>query len=279
MKTRNLSRKNISSRSLRVSSLLGLIMGVFMLMTLAAPSAHAAVLTYFNFNDPPNDFTSDAGQPSTISVVENPPVAGGQVITSLTYTNPNQTTHNSGCVPPGCNEYTLPPSDTTADDAAGLYGAIDIGGNTTGGGSICFQFSFSTTGTTGTTVSFDLASVGNGGQFSTLTLFYTTSSNSTPTQFAQITGLNQMTSQNADPAYTTHSFPLGPGADNQSSVTIEFCFSGSTNSDTRNHAFVDNIQVTGVPEPGTVIGGLFGALGLGWSKGRSLLRSFRLRRT
>jgi hypothetical protein len=278
MNTKNSSEKNFYSRPLRLF-FLGLIMGSLMLMTLAAPSAHAAVLTYFNFNDTPNDFTSDAGQSSTITEIVQPPVSGGLFITSLTYTNPNQSVHNSG-VTNGLLDFTGDGSDTTADNTAGLFGALDISGNTTGGGSICFTFSFSTLGSFDVQLSFALAQVGNGGEFNHLLITYTTSSNSTPTTILNTALAAPNTNQNADPVYSPNGpLSLGAGANNQTSVTIEFCFNGSSNSDTVNHTFIDNLQVTAIPEPSTVIGGVLGVLGLCWSQRRVLVRSLRLRRS
>src|SRR5437016_5127131 len=45
---RNLHRKNVNLRPLHLPSFLGVTMGILMLMAMAAPSAHAALLEYFD---------------------------------------------------------------------------------------------------------------------------------------------------------------------------------------------------------------------------------------
>ena len=245
---RNLRRKNVYLWPLRLPSLLGITMAIFMLMAVAAPSAHAFIVTYFDFNDTPNDFTSDAGQPSTITDPPPTDFPPGQFNTALTITTTDSNTYNAGA--------TGLPGD----------GAIDISGNTISG-SFCFQFTVNTTGLGDIKLSFDLASIGQGGQFSTLDIFYT--GQTTP---IQLTGLD--TNTGPSPAvlpYNNYQFDL-TGANNLSALTIQFCFSGSQNSGTFNHLLVDNITVTGVPEPSTYIGGLLGIAGLCWFQRRRLVR-------
>ena len=262
-------------------SFLGVTMGVLMLMAVAAPSAHAVVtlVTYFNFNDTPNDFLADAGRTPfpTITETVSPPVSGGLFNTSLTYTNPNKSTFNSGTT---LNESTVPPSDSAADNLAGHFGAMDINGNTTGGGMICFQFTANTTGLTQISLSFAIASVGTGGQFNTLTLEYSNDGGATFNAITPLVAptLGGSTLQTDPPAYQLVQANLTSGADNQSSLLIQFCLSGSGTSATQNHTFIDNIQVnSAVPEPSTYIGGLLGIVGVCWYQRRSLTRFLGLR--
>src|SRR5215470_6556102 len=47
----NMRRKKVGRGSLRLLSFLGITMGVLILMAMAAPSARAALLTYYDFED------------------------------------------------------------------------------------------------------------------------------------------------------------------------------------------------------------------------------------
>src|SRR6266699_6559117 len=66
MHHRNLCRKKVGLGPLGFLSFLGITMGVLILMAMAAPSAHAALLTYYDFED--GNFTSDSPglQPTSI---------------------------------------------------------------------------------------------------------------------------------------------------------------------------------------------------------------------
>jgi PEP-CTERM motif-containing protein len=269
MNTRNLSGKNAYPRPLGV---LGLIMGSFMLMTLAAPSAHAVnLLVYYNFNQgaisPPNTnpFPTDPYESvapgSQIGVdLSNTAAAPGKVFPSgnLQYA----ATFDAGVV-------NKAPGDLTT-----TIGAIDARGNTTGlTGMYCFTIgAFSTSGQTNINLSFALMSVADG--FQNIDLLYSTNG----TIFTEFGSIANVTG-GAFATWAPQSFSLPTGANNQSTVFIEFCFSNVKDNNTHNNTYIDNIQITGVPEPGTVIGGALGVLGLCWSQRRWLVRSLRLRRT
>src|SRR5262249_17062560 len=106
----------------------------------------------------------------------------------------------------------------------------------------------------------------NGGQFTTLILGYSTNG-STFTQFAQFTNLQTFTS------FTALSATLPTAANNQSTLFIQFAFTGSTNNADQNHTYLDNIQISAVPEPSTVVSGVLGVIGLCWHMRRRLFRS------
>jgi len=259
---RNLRRKNVYLWPLRLPSLLGVTMGILMLVAMAAPSAHARLLTYYDFED--GNLTSDAPglQTTTISFTSSS-YPGGTLGVSGTIATPEGTALNS-----------VTPSTIMA---------LDARGNTTGGsGDYCFMLGgLTTTNLTNVTLSFAIKSQGNGGQFSTLNLLYsTTGIAGTYTNFATDAALKTHV------AYTTDSFNVSAltlGAVDGiagSNLFFEFCFSGSGNNANGNDTFIDNIQVNAVavPEPSTYIGGLFGVLGLCWFQRRWLVRSLHFRR-
>ena len=263
MNTNNNPAKNVNLRPLCLSSFLGITMGVLMLMAVAAPSAHARLLTYYDFED--GNFTSDAPglQTTTIS------------FTSSSYPGGNLTVDGTVAKPVGTSLNSVTPSTIMALDAMG---------NTTGGvgTQYCFMLGgLTTTNLTDIVLSFAILSQGNGGQFTTLNLLYsTTGIAGTYTLFATDAALQTHT------AYSLDSFnvsALTGGAVegiSGSNLFFEFCFTGSSNNANGNNTFLDNIQVTGaaVPEPSTYIGGLLGIAGLCWFQRRRLVRSLRLGR-
>jgi len=247
---------NARNLSFRTSSFLGLTIGIFMLMTLAPPSAHAVnLLVYYNFNQ------------GTITFPQLSVAPGGQLGVPLNNVN----------FPPG-NLQALTTGGTTVNqatgDASGAGGVLDARGNdNTTGGAFCFVIgNFSTAGQTNINLSFALMSAGTGG-FNQINLEYSTNG-TTFTNFATISNIVGNFA-----AFTTQgAFPLPAGASNQPTLYIEFCFSGVKNNDTHNNTFIDNIQITGVPEPGTLIGGMFGVLGLCWFQRPWIVRLLRLGR-
>ena len=158
-------------------------------------------------------------------------------------------------------------------DNSGAGGSLDARGNdSTTGGAYCFTIGpFSTSGQFAINLSFALMSTGTGG-FDQINLLYSTDGTAF-TNFATIMNVRNITT------WTLESNALPAGASNQPTLFIEFCFSGTKNNDTHNNTYIDNIQMTGTPEPGTVIGGALGVLGLCWSQRRWLVRYLRLRRT
>jgi hypothetical protein len=95
---RNLRRKKVGLGPLRFLSFLGITMGVLILMAMAAPSARAALLTYYDFED--GNFTSDSPglQPTSIGPVTGTftfPAGTGTMVNAVT-----PETTNTGAHPP-----------------------------------------------------------------------------------------------------------------------------------------------------------------------------------
>jgi PEP-CTERM motif len=274
-----------TNNAIKCISTLGVTMGVLMLMAISAPSAHAVnLLTYYNFNteadgaQPP--YTSNSPGQQTTHLVNDAtnPFPSGNMIIRTVYPPPP---------PPN-----ITPAGTTLNqwptDATGAGGALDLAGNAnlTSGGLYCFDFGgITTTGQFNVTLSFAIASVGNGGQFKDLTVEWGTSSSQTvpATSYPNSVTLSPFTigTNTHTVAYQQVTGTL-TGADNEPAGTyvwVQFCFSNAGNNANGNDTLVDNIQVTGVPEPTTMIGGMLGVLGLCWFQRRWLVRSLRLRRT
>ena len=224
-------------------------MGILMLMAMAAPSAHAAFLeTYYDFED--GDFSSDSPglQPTTIS------------FTPTSYPGGHIAVVDNGA---GTNENAV---------TASTNFALELGGNSTDASAqYCFFLGgLTTTGLLDVTLSFAILSEGDG-TFTTLNLLYsTTGLNGTYNPLGSILSVNQILT------YKTFSF-TSPALEGVSSDNLffEFCFTGSTNASSQ--TFIDNIQVTAVPEPSTYIGGLLGIVGLCWYQRRRLTRFLSLR--
>jgi hypothetical protein len=221
-------------------------------------NAQQVLATYFNFNSEIN------GQPP-------PYISVGPQITTL-FNDPIN---------------AFPSGSLSIDSAAGTIvnrvdldpagGALDARGNTNGTSSqFCFDIGpIITTGIGGLqqiSLSFALMSVGNVGRFTTLALNYSTNG-ITFTNFATFTNLQSFTS------FDTIAASLPVAANNQLTLFIQFCFTGSTNNAEQNHTYLDNIQINAiVPEPTTVVGGVLGIVGLCWYRRRWLIRFLRLRR-
>jgi len=256
MNTNNNPAKNVNLRPLRLSSFLGITMGVLMLMAVAAPSAHAAfhLLTYYNF---------EAG------TFNSTPVFSEQS-TSISFTASSY---------PGGNLTVDPAVGTTLNnrgEGTTTNSALDAMGNVGGQGTdqYCFILGgLTTTGLTDVTLSFAIKSQGNGGQFTTLNLLYSTTGAA-----GAYTPLATDATLQTYAAYTLLSFDasaLSGGAVegvSGSNLFFEFCFTGSANNANGNNTFIDNIQVTALPEPSTYIGGLLGILGICWYQRRWFTR-------
>jgi len=257
---RNLHRKNIDLVPLRLASLLGLIMGVLVLMAMAAPSAHAVPqqLTYFDF--------------------ENGTFTGTN---SATIFNDAATPFPGGAFPNGQVVIT----DGVGAPTGTSGHALDLQGNANfqAGSQYCFDLgAISTNGQFIIALSFDIASVGNGGQFDQLMVYWSTS-----TTFVHDTahtvasnGLTGVLGNNTmtityHPITGTFTIPSGT-----TSIYLQFCFvTTSGNNGEPNHTYLDNITVTGdVPEPTTAISGALAAVGLSWRQRKRLVRFVRLRR-
>jgi hypothetical protein len=241
---RNLRRKKVGLGPLRLLSFLGMTMGVLILMAMAAPSAHAALLTYYNFED--GNLTSDSPGLQTTSITGT----AGQVFPL-----------DSGS---GTNVNAVPPTPSTNFSLVttpafpGGTPSFTLGGLTT-------------TGLTDVNLSFAL--VGQPDSFTTLDLSYSIDGGATFKSFLTLFGIQTVTT------YTALGLPVsalsGGAVDNQSNLFFEFSFSGATVSDSAIR--IDNIQVTAVPEPSSYIGALFGLVGLCWYQRRRFTRLLSLR--
>jgi hypothetical protein len=222
---RNLRRKKVGLGPLRFLLFLGITMGVLILMAMAAPSAHAALLTYYDFED--GNFTSDSPGLQTTSIVT---LLG-------TFTFPAGTGTMVNAVTPETTNTAL-----TLHPANG-EGSFKLGGLTT-------------TGLTDVHLSFALLSAATGGSFTDLQLFYSINGGASFNQFANVNITNHT---DYNPALTFDVSALTGGAVDGVSggnLFFGFLFTGATDSDAA--TFIDNIQVTAVPEPTTWIGGALG---------------------
>jgi len=239
---------SIMHRTLR--SVLGITMGVLILMAMAAPSARAALLTYYDFED--GNFTSDSPGLQPTSIVT---VLGGFTFIANTGTMVNAVT-------PITTNTALTLHPTGAVNSA----EFKLGGLTT-------------TGLTDVHLSFALLSAATGGSFTNLQLFYSKDGGSNFFLFTSVSNLTSHTDYN--PALTFDVSALSGGAvDGVSGGNLFFLFdfNGATNGDAA--TFIDNIQVkaVAVPEPTTYLGALVGILGLCWFQRRWLVRSLCFRR-
>jgi len=226
---RNLRRKKVGLGPLGLLSFLGITMGVLILMAMAAPSAHAALLTYYDFEDA-TPLTSDSPGLQTTSI--------GEVTGSFTFPAGTGTTVNAVTPITTNTALTLRPA------------ALNFGGSFTLGG-------LTTTGLTDVHLSFALLSAATGGSFTDLILAYSIDGGNSFGGFASVSNLTSHTDYN--PALTFDVSALTGGAvDGVSGGNLFFLFffSGATNADAA--TFIDNIQVTAVPEPTTWIGGALG---------------------
>jgi hypothetical protein len=237
---------SIMHRTLR--SVLGKTMGVLILMAMAAPSARAALLTYYDF-ETGNGLTSDSPGLQTTSIALT-----GNIGFSGLGTNVNAVTPSTGVALSAINN--------------GTPDSFTLGGLTT-------------TGLKDVNLSFALESFGTGSFFTTLDLLYNTNGGAGAyTNFATVNNLTSITS------YTALSFDVstltGGAVDNVSGSNLffEFVFSGASAGETHGETLIDNIQVTAVPEPSSYIGALFGLVGLCWFQRRRLMtRLLSLRQT
>jgi hypothetical protein len=150
-----------------------------------------------------------------------------------------------------------------------------MGNNSDVNPQFCFSLgALNTNGLTAVTLSFDLKSVGNGTQFDTLTLLYSTTAGGGAGTF---TSFQTITDIQTHPTYFTYTATSLAAFNDQSTLYFEFCFSGASSAAGPNQTFIDNITVTAVPEPSSYIGGLLGLVGLCWYQRRRFMRLLSLR--
>ena len=234
-----------------------IVAGVFLLAAAFTPKANAAVLIYFNFEDAVSggayDHTSDQ-QPAFGG--DNP---GGGVQASLIVDN-----FNAGA--------TAAVAGTSVNRTAGDIDTVNnlaIGMRTTpADNGHWIQFSFNASAFSNMSLSFAVNSAGNG--FNSVTLQYS------------LDGVNFINAGTqailSGGGFNVLTFAVPAAVDGQPLVTLRLVFTGGTSSGNNLQTVVDNIQLTGIPEPTTVVGALLGVLGLCWHQRRRLIRSVRLRR-
>ncbi len=257
-----LGARQRSLRSGGFRPLFGAVASALILAGALTPRADADVLAYFNFEG--NTFTSVPA-----------PGPGG-----LYPFLQNQTILNSPTDP-------FPPGGLTLASGVGTIlnelipdvpttnSALDLSGNTNGTANLdCFRFGVNTTGYAQASLSFALASFGNGTQYTQMEVQYSTNGGASFTVTPE--GLVTIT---RDTLYHLYTFDIS-GASNTANALIEVCFTGSTTNNVLNVTNLDNLQINAVvPEPATVIGGVLGAVGLSWYQRRRLIRSLLPRRT
>ena len=240
-------RKKVGLGPLGFLSFLGITMGVLILMAMAAPSARAALETYYDFED--FNFTSDSPGLQTTNI--SAPVGVIGLCGVLCGTNVNAVT-------PSTNAALIVP---LPGGGGGTAASFTLGGLTT-------------TGLTDVNLSFALVSGGTG-TFTTLDLLYSTTGMSGPyTHFSTVVGINNLSTYTGPPLFSFDVSTLTGGAVDGvsgSNLFFEFSFSGR-GAETTDFTRIDNIQVTAVPEPSSYIGSLVGLLGLCWFQRRWFTR-------
>ena len=245
----------------RIFRSLLVVAGVLLLTAALAPKANAQnVLVYFNFED-----ATIGGPYDPAADVQGPPDnnPGGGLVPSTIIDN-FAAGHTAAVAGTLMNR-------TTGDIDTNNPG-LALGMNTTVADNFKFlQFGFNATAFSNMSLSFAVNSAGNG--FNSVELSYSLNGGGSFTVVGSLAipsggGFNILTFAN-----------LPSAIDGQPSVILRLTFSGGTSSGNNLQTIIDNIQLTGVPEPTTVAGGLLGVLGLCWHQRRRLIRSVRFRRT
>ncbi len=204
---------------------------------IAAPAAHGALVTYFNFED--QNFASDPAVPAPLQssiITTNFPAVNG-------FSFPAGA-GSTGNLAPGYVQTTNSPLRLDTNQGANNGDYIQFSVNTTGLSNLALTYSTrTTTGFTTETLSY---SINGGTSFVTVGTF-------TPTA-----------------AYTTASFALPAAVNNQLNVVLRITFTGAGN-DNNKSTDIDNIQLN-TPEPATVTTGVLAVLGLCWHQRRRLLK-------
>src|SRR5262245_21520513 len=245
-------------RSRMFRSLL-VVAGVFLLTAALAPKANAIVLIYFNFQDAaiggPFDPESDEVPP----LGDNP---GGGVQHSTIETNISVTGAVAG---------------TTANRTAGdidLLPLVAMGMRTTPqDNGHWLQFQVNATAFSNMSLSFAINTADNG--FNSVMISYSLTPGHPDGSFV-VFATQPIPSGGGFNVFT---FTVPSAIDHQPDVKLRLLFTGGTSSGNNLQTIIDNIQLTGVPEPTTIAGGLLGVLGLCWHQRRRLIRHMRFRQT
>jgi hypothetical protein len=247
--------KNFWSVRPRTFRSLLLVAAVFLVAAALAPQAHAQnVLIYFNFEDAtiggPFDPTSDDVPP----LGDNP---GGGVQHSTLQTNLAATGSVAGTL-----------LNRTSGDIDIANPGIAMGMRTTpSDNGHWVQFHANTTTFSNMSLSFAINTAGNG--FNTVQFSYVIGGVET------IVGSQPIVSGGGFHVLT---FAVPAPAAGQPDVIFRLTFTGGTSSGNNLQTVIDNIQLVGVPEPATVVGGLFSVVGLCWHQRRRLIQHVRFRR-
>ena len=252
------SKKFWPVRSRAFRSLL-VVAGVFLLTAALAPKANAIVLIYFNFED------ATIGGPfdPAADVVGAPDFNPGGGVQASTLTTNLVTT---GAVAGTLLNRTVGDIDTANPGLAmGLR-------TTTADNGHYVQFGFNATLFSNMSLSFAVNTSGNG--FNSVQLSYSITPGHPDPSFVVVGSLPIL----AAGGFHILNFGVPSAVNGQPDVALRLTFTGGTSMGNNLETVIDNIQLTGVPEPTTVAGGLLGVLGLCWFQRRRLIRSVRLRR-
>ena len=250
-------RPRIRGRSRRFRSLFIAAAGALILTAAFVPRANAILIVYYNFEDTFPDFTSETipGQPQ----MQTP-------VLETTYNLLNL--RDRAGIP--LNVFGTRPGDTGVDPDANNHGLGMVRSSLNEGA--YFQFHVNTTFLQGMSLSFAIATLGNG--FDTVSFSYSINGGTT------FIPAGSFTLANIGPAIIV-TFPVPVGAEGQSDVILRLTFTGGHSNGVNDQNTIDNIRLdtqTIIPEPATVVGGLLGALGLAWQQRKRLTRFARLRR-
>jgi len=252
------SKKFWPMRSRAFRSLL-VVAGVFLLTAALAPKANAIVLIYFNFED------ATIGGPfdSAADVVGFPDFNPGGGIQASTITTNLVTT--------GAVAGTL--QNRTAGDIDTANPGVAMGLRTTpADNGHWIQFIFNATTFSNMSLSFAVNTAGNG--FNAAELQYSITPGHPDPSFVSVSTQPILSGG----GFQILTFGVPSAVNGQPDVALRLVFTGGTSMGNNLQTIIDNIQLTGVPEPTTVAGGLLGVLGLCWHQRRRFIRSLRLRR-
>ena len=267
---------------MKLRSLFLAVTGALLFTAAFTPRANAdcdTLLVYFNFEDgtlptksPPTPGVVDITSDQTAATGGDNPGGGIQMSTlQINYTAGDFDSISSlipiGTTNQSAGDIDHPPSPPGTPGIAVNFSNSSANNNSD------IQFAVNATFFTEMSLSYAVNTNGNG--FKTQTWNYSIDGGATFTQFAQFTNLTGL---------QTLSAPLPTGfptsADNQPGLVIQIVFSNGQSNGNDAQTIIDNIQLTGcvIPEPATVVGGLFGVCGLCWHQRRRLIRFARLPR-
>lgn len=251
-----------------------IVAGVFLLTAALAPEANAQnVLLYFNFEDVGHPVPGTYDMEADVQPLfggDNP--GGGRQFAQLS----DNFGTNKGSV------LGTPTVNRTAGDidnvqsALGLRTTVADNGHyiqINGAGGPPTGFNASTW--SNMSLSFAVNTQGNG--FNQAFLSYSITPGHAENTFVTFFTTGVIPTGGGFNAFTA---PVSSAIDGQPDVVLRITFTGGTSNGNNLETVIDNIQLTGVPEPTTVAGGLLGVLGLCWHQ-RRRLRSIlpRSRRT